>query len=779
MKDKSNRLSKMTTIIVISLLVLTAIVWSVIKMSGTAFATNPKITALYTDQAMYDPGSEITIIGEIEVPSDGKEVSGSYSLVAKHLEKQVGEEISDTYKTDQDGKARLEIKWESPEVDFKGYLLDLTLTDQEGNVLESETVGVDVSSEWTKFPRYGYVWDFTDDVNVASKIEQMNHYHINAIEYYDWQYRHHMPVPDDGSMEWDDWTGRKINGNIIKDYIKEAKNHNMSNMAYNMIYAGTNSYQEDGVSDEWGLWYAEDHGEVGKRKGDRFTFEMGSSPTGQSHLFFFDLLNEDWQAYIFEKQKVAMDQLGFDGWHGDTVGEWGKMWTHENIGDDSKTQYVMDGYTEFLNAAKESIGAKYLVFNPVGAQGIEKVNVSDVDALYTEFWPWDHDINGEQYDTYNALKTEIIRSRDESNGKSLITKAYMQYDYAEHNAAVPFNMSAVLLTDAAAFAAGGSRMEMGDGNNMLSNEYFPSQNLYMTPEHEERQKDLYDFIVAYENILRDGQDEIDRVIEFEDYQTSTDGEPNTIWSYAKEDDQYEIIQMINLMDVQTNDWRANEGEKDTPRLMKDIKVKYYTDKDVKSAWVTSPDPAFNGRSKKVSFETEEDEHGTFITFEIPSLEYWDVVYLSEEEGDEHPDNEKIGSLNVYESEGDLTNGEFAEGLEGWNVYGENVSVEDNKVEFQGKKYAQSISQTVVGLENGEYEVVFTGNQHGAKAHRSRIELAGFGGDHFFEDLPLGVDPETMTTKVNVENNRLNITIHHESINGANLTIDSIELKKVD
>src|SRR5690625_3561936 len=115
MKDKGNQLSKMTIITVISLLVLTAIVWSVIKMSGTALATNPKITALYTDQAMYDPGSEITIIGEIEVPSDGKEVSGSYSLVAKHLEKQVGEEITDTYKTDQDGKATLEIKWESPE----------------------------------------------------------------------------------------------------------------------------------------------------------------------------------------------------------------------------------------------------------------------------------------------------------------------------------------------------------------------------------------------------------------------------------------------------------------------------------------------------------------------------------------------------------------------------------------------------------------------------------------------------------------------------------------
>src|SRR5699024_1300945 len=242
---------------------------------------------------------------------------------------------------------------------------------------------------------------------------------------------------------------------------------------------------------------------------------------------------------------------------------------------------------------------------------------------------------------YDSLKTEIIRSRDESNGKSLITKAYMQYDYAENNAAVPFNMSAVLLTDAAVFAAGGSRMEMGDGNNMLSNEYFPTQNLYMTPEHEERQKNLYDFIDAYENILRDEQKEIDNVIEFEEYQSSTDGDPNTIWAYAKKDDQYEIIQMINLVDVQTNDWRANEGEKDTPRLMEDIKVKYYTEKDVKSAWVTSPDPAFNGRSKKVPIETGVDDNGAFITFEVPSLEYWDVVYLSEEEVDARPDNERI------------------------------------------------------------------------------------------------------------------------------------------
>src|SRR5699024_10199008 len=184
MKDRSNISSKMTSIIIISLLVLTAIVWSVIKMSGTDYVEDPKIVDVYTDRAIYDPGSEVKIVGEIEVLSNGKEMSGNYSLIVTHLEKQVGEELTGTYKTDQDGKATLEISWESPADDFKGYLLDLKLTDKEDNVLESETIGVDVSSEWTKFPRYGYVWDFTDDVDVAKKIEQMNHYHINAIEYY-------------------------------------------------------------------------------------------------------------------------------------------------------------------------------------------------------------------------------------------------------------------------------------------------------------------------------------------------------------------------------------------------------------------------------------------------------------------------------------------------------------------------------------------------------------------------------------------------------------------
>ena len=100
--------------------------------------------------------------------------------------------------------------------------------------------------------------------------------------------------------------------------------------------------------------------------------------------------------------------MGFDGWHGDTIGEYGKMTTVDGkaLGTDENGQliyYVKDGYTQFLNQAKAALGGHYLTFNPVGAQGIEKVSVSNVDVLYSEFWPWETSRWGQLFDDYYTL----------------------------------------------------------------------------------------------------------------------------------------------------------------------------------------------------------------------------------------------------------------------------------------------------------------------------------------------------------------------------------------
>ena len=580
------------------------------------------ITDFVTDKAMYHPAEEINF--EMTLKNEtAEEGSGTYRVSIYHLEKLV-DTIEGQWSLNEE---RLDFSWQAPEEDFKGYLIKAEILDQKGKLLTEKTTAVDISSNWTKFPRYGYLTDFTSEANPEAIIEQMKNWQLNSIEYYDWNFLHHQPVPEDGSMSWQDWAGRNIDGNIVKKYIEEAKNKNIVNMSYNMIYAATNNYEEYGIKDEWGLWYAEDHGERRRQQGDRFTFHMGTSPSRQSDLFFFDIENPEWQDYIIAKNLEALEIMGFDGWHGDTVGEWGRMWTAGEVDTDASGKYVKDGYTEFLNRAKEKLGEKYLSFNPVGAQGIENVNKANVDVLYAEIWPWDFDSEGNQYDTYMSLKREVDQSRLESGGKSLIIPAYMQYDYAEIAMNKPFNMSAVLLTDAAVYAAGGSRIELGDGMSMLSNEYFPKNNLKMSEEHLQRQQNLQNFIVAYENLLRDGLEDNHNKIHIDGYESSSQGDPNKIWAYSKANENYETIQLINLLGVQSDDWRANEGKKETPTKVEHIEIKYYTDEAINSAWVTSPDPDFNSVSKELKIEQGTDETGNYVQVTVPSLEYWTMVYL--------------------------------------------------------------------------------------------------------------------------------------------------------
>ncbi|KIL46812.1 glycoside hydrolase family 66 protein [Jeotgalibacillus campisalis] len=826
------------------------------------------IQSVTTDKAMYDPSEKAELSINLTNLNGGDLKKGIVEIRAKHLEKQVGSTIKRKF-TLKEGKSKtLTINWKAPADDFKGYLIEVNVKDEADIVIDSDTVGVDVSSSWTKFPRYGYVWNFTEDVDVERRIEKLKNYHINALQYYDWKYRHHKPVADNLDV-WDDWSGRPIYGDSVRSYIAEAQKANMVNMSYNMAYAAVSGYENDGVKQDWALYYSDDN----PRGEGHFNFKMSDeTPTGITHLYFFDMSNKGWQNYIFAETNKVFDAFEFDGWHSDTVGEWGEMKNSKG-----ETLFVKDTYTEFLNAAKTAIGDNYLVFNPVGAQGIEKVNISDVDVLYTEMWPWDRDINGELYDSYNSLKTEIERSREESGGKSLVIPAYMSYDYGESNPGSPFNTSAVLLTGASVYAAGGSRMELGDDGNMLSNEYFPAQNLYMTDNLEKRIAKQYDFIVAYQNLLRDGQTETENAIEVVDYENNENGDPNTIWTYGKKDDNYEIIQMINLLGVSQNDWRANYGEKEKPNKICDFKVKYYYSDEVNSVWLASPDEK-DGRSQALSFTKGSDESGDYIVIDVPSLEYWNMIYMSGDEP-QSTDDEQDSRLNVTKlmnhfaakrdlrkplvkqlsntlrqadhhlkkgsddkavnflekaldqlnrksnnravtnearealnkaidlviydwsntntcedpddqeeipaPSGELINGGFEKGTQGWTFSGTAGHGVDNYDAYEGYKYwiwgaeeyTATVSQTVKGLENGTYTVSAMLKQNTGIPIESKMEVSGYGGDPVDKAIPHSQSYEKISVLAEVTNGELTISFKQQGPGDTNLQIDNVEIVK--
>ena len=114
--------------------------------------------------------------------------------------------------------------------------------------------------------------------------------------------------------DWTDWSGRTIHVDTLLRYIKAARNRKMVNMAYNMIYAGTDSFFSDPEGREtpacyWRLFFKE-----GNLRGKGpFSFTMGDSPSHNGHLYFINPLNPEWQTYIFAKENRALEVLGFDG----------------------------------------------------------------------------------------------------------------------------------------------------------------------------------------------------------------------------------------------------------------------------------------------------------------------------------------------------------------------------------------------------------------------------------------------------------------------------------
>lgn len=506
-----------------------------------------------------------------------------------------------------------------PDADGRGYALKVEALDEEQNVLTSAFTAVDVSSSWTKFPRYGYVWDFTPSADAESKADEMARYHLNGVQFYDWQYRHHRPLADDLSG-WRDWSGRWISGDTVRAYLRAAHDRGMACMAYNMIYAANETYLTDGsgVQADWRLVRA---------NGADFTCDMDAKLGPVGVLQYFNLLNPDWQNYIFAQENRVFEAFDFDGWHGDTIGENGPMRTADGgplgYDADGKPIYlVKDGYTAFLNAAKAAIGDKYLAFNPVGAQGIENVNVSAVDVLYTEFWPWDRNANGRLYDDYYTLHRAILGACEQSGGKSLIVAAYVNY----RNPKAAFNPATVRMLDCVVFASGGSRIELGNGGNMLSDEYFPADG-------KKRMDDglrsavgrLYDFLVAYENLLRDGQRPVSRTVRLENLPVSTDGRSDTVWCFAKADSSTEIYHFLNLTGTDDG-WRDEEQTKKPPIAHENVKTRLYTDYPVREVWLASPD----GESPlplPLEFQTGRDANGAYAEFTQPALEYWNLIFL--------------------------------------------------------------------------------------------------------------------------------------------------------
>lgn len=568
-----------------------------------------------TDRARYSPNTPVRV--SVELVGTGRALArGAVGLSCTHLGVPVSGPPPQTFRLAPGAKTTLVFRWRPPPMDYQGYVVEVTARGLSGRPLGNGSTAVDVSSSWTRFPRYGFLSGYPPQTAETSRnvIRRLGRFHLNGLQFYDWQFKHQRPLAGVVSAPapfWNDIAGRPTSRRTLLDLIAAAHEAGMAAMNYNLLYGAWSGYDRDGVDGRWGLWKNKD----GTNQ-DRLSLPGGWATP---NIYLFNPGDPGWQRFLFAQEAQVFAAYPFDGWHIDQVGDRGDEY---DSGGHPVT--VWKTFRPFLNAAKTALH-KTVIFNNVGAYGLyDTAAYSTEDAVYVECWEW----AGQK--TYGDLRTVIDQASAWSGGKAVILAAYNDRAYADgFSAAHPGRVGppGVRLTDAVLFASGGAHIEWGDDGRLLDSEYFPNRNLLPDPALARALRRDYDFLTAYENLLRGGLRPSANILAISGVPSSSNAAPNAVWTFAKAGNGFHVLHLINLVGEKDTAWRDDHGDHPAPTPQTNLSIKYYGDLGtIQEVRWASPDRA-SVASSPLKFTRNADGRGHYVQFTAPRLEYWDMVFF--------------------------------------------------------------------------------------------------------------------------------------------------------
>jgi dextranase len=574
-----------------------------ITLVFTAFSCHDQSTSvelidLFPTQGRFNPGEKITLMIDLFNHSDQElSISLSFELISWKESLDLGEY---TTIVEANTDTRIEQSLSVPTTDHQGYMLKVSLGDD-----QVITTGIDVSSDWDTYPRYGYLTDYNrhSDEAISQLYESLLKHHINGLQFYDWQDKHHQPLAQDQNgvplLNWRDVSNNPVDQETVHKLIEGAHEHNMVAYAYNLLYGAYQDAHEDGVSWTWGLFTDPEGMEI-----DRHDLPMGWETP------FIGMMNPAdpmWQAYLIEQMSDVFEAFPFDGWHIDQLGYRGIRY------DSSGTQIDLVGaMLEFLIETQESL-QRPLIFNAVDGYGQRRIHESVLDLQpYHEVW---------SAESYNDLVRIIDEVREATNGeKKAILAAYLHRNGSLSQSHQ--NLAAVLLLRAAVYASGGSLLTIGD-QGLPDHEYLPHQHYVMTETVEANVRAYDDFMVGYQYLLRGPFLNTPLMATVQGQILTATGLGNTLWGRQFEGDEADILHVVNLKG-NTHDWRDVAFSKVMPETLQNLVISLESKTLYQSVRVMSPD-VNDGLPIELPMTQHMVDGINHVTITLPSLSIWDMV----------------------------------------------------------------------------------------------------------------------------------------------------------
>ncbi|MBR4130670.1 MAG: glycoside hydrolase family 66 protein [Bacteroidaceae bacterium] len=521
--------------------------------------------------------------------------------------------------------------WVAPPEDFRGYMLEVYRPSEDtDNILA--TIGIDVSSDWTRFPRYGFVATFGSDKSLTktrTEMKWLNRCHINGVQFQDWHYCHDWPLG--GTREGGLWSSykdianRTIYTSAVKNYIKTQHDRGMKSIFYNLCYGVLDGWEGRGVKPEWFIFKDRNH--TTKDKHDL-------PDSWKSDIYLVNPGNEEWLAYLAERNDEVYSFLDFDGYQIDQLGGRGSVYDY-----DGNSLNLRDGFAAFINYMKNRHPEKRLIMNAVGQWGVSQIaGTGKVDFLYSEVWG---NQEGNSLTSGKGRFSNIKDVIDEnlSKGPNLrsVLAAYMNYLTDNKD----FNTPGVVMADAVIFALGGSHLELG-GDHMLCSEYFPSNDMRWHSQIEDWMTRYYDFLTAYENLLRDNWTEKTSVKATCSTITINTWEPqaNRVTMLAREVNGRQVIHLLNFTHEESATnvdddymlcWHDNMATRPWPKRFENLSIRLTGMTGmgkVRRIWVASPD--YCGGAMQELTDYRYTSATGIISLTVPSLQFWTMIVVEPE-----------------------------------------------------------------------------------------------------------------------------------------------------
>ncbi|MFV2000713.1 MAG: glycoside hydrolase family 66 protein [Acidimicrobiia bacterium] len=459
------------------------------------------------------------------------------------------------------------LEWLPPHVASRGYGVQAELMDASGGVTAAGSTAFDVLLDWTAYPRYGFLSDFSPKrTDVVATIRELTRFHINGLQFYDWQYRHDNPLPPTDVFL--DPLDRRLSLITVKGLLDEAHLRGIASMAYVAVYAASMELWRE--EPDWALY--DEHGEP-------IVFDGG----------FLGLMDPTqgtpWADHLQRRCDEILAALPFDGIHIDQYGEPRTAFNRDGDPVDLPT-----AFSDFVSDLRKRHPDAPITFNAVKNWPIDSLVTSPMDFVYIELWP--------DTPTYGEIGEIVERVHADSGYKPVVIALYIPAG----------RESNIRLADALIIAHGGSRIEIGEEGRLLSDPYFPLHEALPSSLHDVLRR-YGDFRVRYGEFLgptaRPSQSRIQA--------------PDGVCVVARDVPGWTVINLVNMSDITETRW---DEVHTAPSSLTNVLFDVHTESEVRRVWFASPD----GEDLCLQTADWSVDDGT-VRMAVPSIEYWTMVAI--------------------------------------------------------------------------------------------------------------------------------------------------------